>query len=561
MTMNNEHAARMSAPPPEENMSKESETMNVGQKDNNLKNSAGKLKNGDPLVWAGAAASSITLGLFACLVIVVLVHGLGTFWANDYHQFTYEDGTTVMGAIKAEDEKQNKLQLYIGNRDLYGLDYRWISRENLKSTEQPQEMVLFERVEKGNFLGFLKKLNLESGEVAGTHDELWPRLLSEHEAVLERKDDNAEVLDRMAEINSEIERTRLKMLKIDDQSTLDRMKTEQERRRGQFDTLNQTLDKRRAELRKQTVVMEDASGQERTIALVDITRAYRPNLMGMFDKVGLYTSKVGELLTEMPRESNTEGGLYPAILGTVLMVLLMSVFCVPLGVVAAVYLREYAKEGLLVNLVRIAVNNLAGVPSIVYGMFGLGFFVYGIGGTIDNLFFPERAPLPTFGTGGLLWASLTMALLTVPVVIVSTEEGLSSVPQGVRDGSLALGATKLQTLMRVVMPMATPGILTGLILAIARAAGEVAPLMLVGVVKSVHELPIDGNFPFVKLEHKIMHLGFHIFDVGFQSPNVEAAKPMVYVTTLLLLFLVLGMSFLAMYLRNRMKKRYTLGAF
>jgi len=241
--------------------------------------------------------------------------------------------------------------------------------------------------------------------------------------------------------------------------------------------------------------------------------------------------------------------------------MLMSVFSLPFGVIAAVYLREYAREGVILRLVRIAVNNLAGVPSIVYGVFGLGFFVYGIGSSIDAYFYPDRLPTPTFGTGGILWASLTLALLTVPVVIVSTEEGLASVPKGLREGSLSLGATKFQTLVRVVLPMATPGIMTGMILAMARAAGEVAPLMLVGVVKLAPSLPIDGTFPFFHMDRKFMHLGFHIYDVGFQSPNVEAAKPMVFVTTLLLLAIVITATSTAIVIRNRMKQKYATKAF
>ena len=207
----------------------------------------------------------------------------------------------------------------------------------------------------------------------------------------------------------------------------------------------------------------------------------------------------------------------------------------PLGVLAAFYLREYAKQGTFVSTVRIAVNNLAGVPSIVFGVFGVGFFIYVVGGSIDRLFFAEALPTPTFGTGGILWASLTLALLTDPVVIVATEEGLAAIPGGMREASLALGATKLETTLRVVLPAVMPSILTGLILAMARAAGEVAPLMLTGVVKLAPALPIDGYWPFLHLDRKFMHLGFHIYDVGFQSPNVDAARPMVFVTTLLLL--------------------------
>jgi phosphate transport system permease protein len=217
--------------------------------------------------------------------------------------------------------------------------------------------------------------------------------------------------------------------------------------------------------------------------------------MSWLDRAGHYAGSFWLFLTEDPREANTEGGIFPAIFGTVMMVLLMSVLVTPFGVIAAVYLREYARQGPFVRLIRIAVNNLAGVPSIVYGVFGLGFFVYFLGGSLDALFFPEALPTPTFGTPGLLWASLTLALLTVPVVIVSTEEGLTRIPRSLREGSLALGATKAETLFKVVLPVASPSILTGVILAVARAAGEVAPLMLVGVVKLAPALPWTATFP------------------------------------------------------------------
>jgi phosphate transport system permease protein len=269
-----------------------------------------------------------------------------------------------------------------------------------------------------------------------------------------------------------------------------------------------------------------------------------------------YAANVWRVLTEEPREANTEGGIFPAIFGTVMMVLIMTIVVVPFGVVAALYLREYARQGVVVRLVRIAVNNLAGVPSIVFGVFGLGFFVYAIGGTLDTLFFSEALPTPTFGTGGILWASLTLALLTVPVVIVSTEEGLAAVPREYREGSLGLGATKFETIWGVVLPSAVPAILTGLILAMARAAGEVAPLMLTGVVKLAPTLPFDGQWPFFHLDRKFMHLGFHIYDVGFQSPNVEAAKPMVYITTLVLILVVVLLNLLAITLRNRLRRKY-----
>jgi phosphate transport system permease protein len=252
--------------------------------------------------------------------------------------------------------------------------------------------------------------------------------------------------------------------------------------------------------------------------------------------------------------------VFPAIFGTVMMVIIMSVLVTPLGVLAAFYLREYATQGPFVSAVRIAVNNLAGVPSIVFGVFGVGFFIYFLGGSIDRLFYAEALPTPTFGTGGILWASLTLALLTVPVVIVATEEGLAAIPRGVREASLALSATKLETTLRVVLPAVMPSILTGLILAMARAAGEVAPLMITGVVKLAPALPVDGFWPFVHLDRKFMHLGFHIYDVGFQSPNVDAARPMVFATTMLLLAIVVLLNLFAIGMRNRLRRKYATAA-
>ena len=308
-----------------------------------------------------------------------------------------------------------------------------------------------------------------------------------------------------------------------------------------------SLDSYRAELPDGRVV---------SLPIAKVVRASRPNAMGFWAKTRFYFEKLWEFLTDEPREANTEGGVYPAMFGTVMMVLLMSIMVTPFGVLAAVYLREYARQGVITRTVRVAVNNLAGVPSIVYGVFGLGFFVYFVGGELDTLFFPEALPRPTFGTPGLLWASLTLALLTLPVVIVATEEGLSRIPRAVREGSLALGATRAETLWRVVLPMASPAMMTGLILAVARAAGEVAPLMLVGVVKLAPTLPVDGNYPYVHLDQKFMHLGFHIYDVGFQSPNVEAARPLVYATALLLVIIIALLNFAAVALRNRLRERY-----
>jgi phosphate transport system permease protein len=307
--------------------------------------------------------------------------------------------------------------------------------------------------------------------------------------------------------------------------------------------------------------MRTVDGRETELALADVVRAYPANQLGLPGRLGVYLSRWWEFLSDDPREANSEGGIWPALFGTVLMTMIMVVLVVPFGVLAALYLREYARQGLATSSVRIAVNNLAGVPSIVFGVFGLGFFCYIVGGEFDTLFHGARLPTPTFGTGGILWASLTLALLTLPVVIVATEEALAAVPGSMREGSYACGASKWQTIRRIVLPRAMPGIMTGLILAIARGAGEVAPLMLVGAVKLAPELPLDGHFPFLHLERSFMHLGFHIYDLGFQSQNSEAAKPMVFTTTLLLIALVVLLNVAAVSIRTRLRARYVMGKF
>ncbi|HLY74290.1 MAG TPA: phosphate ABC transporter permease PstA, partial [Planctomycetota bacterium] len=431
--------------------------------------------------------------------------------------------------------------------------------------ETPPDVVLVERREWGNLYGTIKEVRVEGKTITqGPEKGL--------EAVLVRlplaraQAGRIETLEKgeIGEVNRAQEKIRLQLRGLELQGVtsgpaVDKLNAETERLKGDYGRLAGIL----ADLRKSktgTVLFGIEGGKEKELAIENIVRIIEPNRMGFFPKLGCYLSRVWEFLSDEPRESNTEGGVFPAIFGTVMMVLLMSLFVTPLGILAALYLREYAKQGAFVSLVRIAVNNLAGVPSIVFGVFGMGFFIYRIGGSIDQLFFPESLPTPTFGTGGILWASLTLALMTVPVVIVATEEGLAAIPKNLREGSLALGATKWETTWRVILPALAPSILTGLILAIARAAGEVAPLMITGVVKLAPSLPLDGQFPFLHMDRKFMHLGFHIYDVGFQSPNVDAARPMVFTTTLLLLLIVVTLNLAAIILRRRLRKKFQMSA-
>jgi phosphate transport system permease protein len=431
----------------------------------------------------------------------------------------------------------------------------------------PTDIVLLERREWGNMYARIKAVYKGETRLVEGNEAGWVALapLISTTDVLHRQINRIEKVE-IGAINADIEQARLKIRAFEigaspahdtrDRGQIDTLKAQVAAAEARYQEKTIELEALRTQFDEYSVVMADASGREKQIPVGQIIRALRPNEMGLFHKSWIYLTNVWSVLSTEPREANTEGGIFPAIFGTVMMVIIMSLIVVPFGVLAALYLREYARQGAMVRLVRIAVNNLAGVPSIVFGVFGLGFFIYAIGGTLDTLFFPERLPAPTFGTGGILWASLTLALLTVPVVIVSTEEGLAAVPREFREGSLALGATKLETMLKVVIPTALPGILTGLILAMARAAGEVAPLMLTGVVKLAPSLPVDGSWPFLHFDRKFMHLGFHIFDVGFQSPNVEAAKPMVYITTLVLITVVVLLNFTAIVLRNHLRKKY-----
>jgi phosphate transport system permease protein len=448
-----------------------------------------------------------------------------------------------------------------GNRDILGSDFRWIQEQYIQQKSEPEDLISIERREWGNFYGRLVAVK-ESGSLIAEGDQAWAVAQEKLEKTLALHAEIDDLQDHdVGAINYSLERLRLKQRSLElknqwnESTRLDFANQKQELEK-QYQALQQKLGELNREIKRASLVVVDANQKQLNIPLNRIVKLTRPNSMGVFNKSIEYVRTFFTFITDEPREANTEGGIFPAIFGTVLMVLLMAVVVTPFGVIAAVYLREYAKQGFVTRIIRIAVNNLAGVPSIVYGVFGLGFFVYILGGSIDRIFFPEAAPAPVFGTPGLLWASLTLALLTLPVVIVATEEGLSRIPKSIREGSLALGATKAETLWRTVLPMASPAIMTGLILAVARAAGEVAPLMLVGVVKLAPTLPLDGNFPYLHLDRKFMHLGFHIYDVGFQSPNVEAARPLVYATSLLLVMVIVGLNMFAIAIRNNLREKY-----
>jgi phosphate transport system permease protein len=528
-------------------------------------------RTGDPFIWLTGGALALALLMVLGLVALVMVNGLGFFWPRDVAQLTLTDGRVIAGEIVEREPipqaapgatvQPHRIKVKQGNRDLYGADFLWVDEPVIAAIEYPSDLTVLQRREWGTFYGRIVEVRDGARVVARGNAEGWTALQERIPLAQDLFDEIRRIEKHdIGRINLLQERVRLKIRGLElrgapDGPEVDALRQELGRLQAQYDARVKELDALKAR-QVSSVVLRAAGDQEKDLPLAQIVRAYRPNAMGVPLKLAMYAGNVWEFVAGEPRESNTEGGVFPAIFGTVLMVFIMSLVVAPFGVLAAFYLREYARQGPFVSAVRVAVNNLAGVPSIVFGVFGLGFFVYAVGGSIDRLFYREALPTPTFGTGGILWASLTLALLTVPVVIVATEEGLAAVPRTTREGSLALGATKLETTLRVVLPAVLPSILTGLILAMARAAGEVAPLMITGVVKLAPALAVDGLPPFLHLERKFMHLGFHIYDVGFQSPNVDAARPMVFATTLLLLGIVLILNVFAIGLRNRLRRRY-----
>lgn len=466
-----------------------------------------KFRSGEHWIWFNAAAVAISLLLLAGLLSLLLYKGLGHFWPSAVAQLTLSQQQTVFGevirteTVPSEIHSASASQRYLlrqGQREVHGQEFNWFSEADIVSWQYPSGMLVLKRSEWGNLYGIGLFITEQHERIAAG------------DAVV-------------SELQSRIRHSR-----------------------NGFSASKQSA----------ALHLQLADGSQIAVPVADIVQAYQPNSMTLWQKLTHYVSSFWLFLTDGPRDANTEGGIFPAIFGTVVTVLLMAVIVTPIGVMAAVYLHEYAGQGWWVRLLRISVYNLAGVPSVVFGIFGLGFFVYIVGGSIDQLFFADQLPAPVFGTPGLLWVSLTLALLTLPVVIVATEEGLARIPKELRLGCYALGATKAEMLWRIVLPQATPAMMTGLILAISRAAGEVAPLIFVGVVKLAPALPVDSEFPYIHLDRKIMHLGYHIYDTGFQSTNIDAAEPLVYMSAIILIGLILSLNLLAFTLRSRLLKKY-----
>ncbi len=533
------------------------------------------LRRGDPFIWLTSTGLAVSLVMVVSLIGLIVINGIGVFWPAQIARVSVTTEGQLpeiwLGKIVTKRDKANfaglgvrEWQMYVGNRDVTGASFRFLNESQVRGVDYPDNLLVLERMEFGDAIGYpiafvdgTTKLKADDSDFYFALDKAVVQAseLRTRISLIEKKEIGA--------VNARMESLRIdaKRLSGKDNTALAAIVAEQHKLEEVYLSLAASAKNLRAQEKGCFLVLGLASGAEHVIPLENIVRYTQPNRLGFFGRFGEFFYKISAFLREDPREANTEGGIFPAIFGTLVMTILMSLAVTPFGVLAAIYLREYARQGTFVRAVRIAVNNLAGVPSIVFGIFGVGFFVYTLGTKIDEWFFSAWLPTPTFGTGGILWAALTLALLTVPVVIVSTEEALAAVPRGMREGSLACGASKWQTIQRIVLPASTQGILTGMILAMARGAGEVAPLMLVGVVKLAPSLPIDGTFPYFHLDQKFMHLGFHIYDLGFQSPDSEAAKPMVFATTLFLICMVVLMNLAAIIIRERLRKKYASGVF
>ncbi|HEY1784075.1 MAG TPA: phosphate ABC transporter permease PstA [Pirellulales bacterium] len=556
---------------------------------------------GEPMLWLAGGALAVALTMIVGLLVLVLYQGLLTFWPQPVVQLETDDGTIYLGEIadrryytpqqhmmavlphatadrakleaNAHGGRFQQDKIRVENFELTNTHFVWVDAFRVRETTFPEWALVIERLTNGRFYGLPASFLIDGQEVASTPAEVWAkyqefhaevrsrwqqRVKLEHDELghLGRREQEARIALRQQELDQGRDSPEYAAAERTLSATVNDAGAERTRIDAEIDRLNQ-------ENTRYALRLTTGDGQSQVLPLEGIVRAYPANQLTTLAGLQVYLSRWHEFLLTDPRE-NSEGGVYPAIFGTVAMTLTMSLLVVPFGVLAALYLREYAKAGPIVSILRIAINNLAGVPSIVFGVFGLGLFCYILGAEIDQLFF--RATLvetgrSTFGTGGILWASLTLALLTAPVVIVTTEEALAAVPNSMREGSYACGASKWQTIHRIVLPRAMPGIMTGMILAMARGAGEVAPIMLVGAMKLAPDLPVDSVFPYLHLERSFMHLGYHIYDLGFHSQNSVAAASMLFTTTLLLVAIVATLNVMAIWLRSRLRRRYVASHF
>ena len=471
---------------------------------------ASLFSQGEPMVWLTGGGLVISLLMIVGLLLLVLYQGMGTFWPSDLPRFVTVDGQVVMGEVTrteryGDEDESERLLLRTGNFDLSGEHFRWVEDGSVAERTLPPWALVVERTEWGIFYGFPKAFVFDGEVVADDPAGIFEKYDEYHDEVTDRRERRRKLeTGDVGKVNHTLEKARLAIRSAELESgkgspawerAIKAYEAAESRAAEEFKAIRQQIDALNRSNERYVMVMETAQGREKEIPLDQIVRAFPANRLDHTDRAMIYVSRWIEFLADEPREANSEGGVYPAIFGTVVMTLIMSLAVMPFGIMAALYLREYAKAGTMISIVRISINNLAGVPSIVFGVFGLGFFCYIIGASIDQLLFAQHLPNPTYGKGGVLWAALTLALLTLPVVIVATEEGLAAVPRVVREGSLALGATKFETIWRVVIPAARSGIVIAVMLGLGRAFGETMLVLLVtGNAANIPELGTDIFF-------------------------------------------------------------------
>ncbi|MCB1133193.1 MAG: ABC transporter permease subunit, partial [Verrucomicrobiae bacterium] len=415
----------------------------------------GRSRRGEPWVWLTAAGLAIGVIMALGLFLLILLKGTASFWPRpiDVMEVRDAEGATekIAGFVTQESTRSEpdgtehrEIQVFRGNKDIRPEAFVFIDEANIANRSRPKDLMWVERMEYGP--GIIEPVALETPE--GRIEAADPSFHDKLDAVIERSEQaREEILDierhQIGRISRELEKH--ERAERSGEKTAQELAGRRAELQASFEKLQAQSGAIHDKLKETKLVGRTVDGADVSYTSDVLVRTFMPNAAGFFDRLGEALSRAGAFLSEDPREANTEGGVFPAIFGTVVMTLAMSFFVTPFGVIAAIYLREYASQGLMVQFVRISVNNLAGVPSIVFGVFGLAFFVYTVGGTVDQWFFADKLPTPTYGTPGILWASLTLALLTLPVVIVATEEALAAVPRGVREAALACGASKWQT--------------------------------------------------------------------------------------------------------------------
>ncbi|QDU60065.1 Phosphate transport system permease protein PstA [Planctomycetes bacterium Pan216] len=544
----------------------------------------------EPMHWLTGGALAMVVLSVGGLLGLLLVHGLFAFWPKPIVRLSMTDGRAYLGEVlswNASPTASARRDLIVASRSasdpetIGDMILRVSNRSPSPSSSDsgivrlPRRAIASQTIDPwavaidlgGNvrLFGTPTAFYEQSTLIADEPARIWPLFETRHREVRQQrrdaqreKDNVLADVDRLLaskrrELAAARARSQASPQAVDDaEEALAYARSESDK---ELDRLRERLAQVEASTQRYRMIVKGTDGTTWNLALVDIVRGSAPNQAGFLSAVVTSCERWKEFLTTGAGDSVQQSGIYPAIVGTLAVTMIMTVLVVPVGVMAAFFLREYTRNPTLRFCLRITIRNLAGIPSIVFGVFGLLLFCDTIGPALDALWFADSLPWPTFGKGGLLWAGCTLALLTLPVVIVSTEDAVAVVPSSVRQASYACGASQWQTIQRVILPYALPGIATGTLLAIARAAAAVAPLMLVGAVTMTHGSEGNETFSQLQLDQEFMHLGLHVYNLAFETDDHWTTRPLLYATALVLLVIVISLNMVAIALRSRWRQR------